>query len=240
VTALSLTGVSTAAVEGFVTVEIGAERKKYQLHKALLTHHSGYFRAALKKTWREGMEGLVKLEDVDPVAFDIFVNWIYTRQLPDPKQWSEDLPDIPREGEDDNWYVTDLVKAYVFGDRFLALEFKEVVNNYIVDYILKTDEPPWFTATQYAFENLTQDHLLLQLLLDVTCRFWEVRYCDPESHHAHKCCSFEFILHLLEYYSNKVADYPEGEWWRIGLVACDYHENNSKHEPTMCQKKTRR
>jgi hypothetical protein len=57
-----------ALCEGVVIVEIGAERKKYCIHKALLVHHSKYFNGALRGSWKEAREGLVTLEDVEPAA----------------------------------------------------------------------------------------------------------------------------------------------------------------------------
>jgi len=48
-----------------VTVEIGADHKKYCVHKALLTHHSEYFCKALQGPWKEAHEGVVTLEDIE-------------------------------------------------------------------------------------------------------------------------------------------------------------------------------
>jgi hypothetical protein len=55
-------------LDGVVVVEIGAERKKYHVHKALLVHHSEYFAKALNGSWKEAGEGVVKLEDVEPAV----------------------------------------------------------------------------------------------------------------------------------------------------------------------------
>jgi hypothetical protein len=57
---------SHALRQGIVTIEIGAERKQYCVHKALLVHHSEYFKKALQGDWKEAREGKVTLEDVEP------------------------------------------------------------------------------------------------------------------------------------------------------------------------------
>jgi hypothetical protein len=55
-----------AATDGLVTVEIGDEEpKKYYIHRALLVHHSEYFRKALQGPWIEAKENRVVLKDVD-------------------------------------------------------------------------------------------------------------------------------------------------------------------------------
>ena len=51
-----------------MTLEIGPKHIKYCLHKALLVHHSEYFRNALKGPWQEAEEGVIRLEDVEPAT----------------------------------------------------------------------------------------------------------------------------------------------------------------------------
>lgn len=59
-------GSSTAASSSFVTVEIGADRKTYCVHKTLLEHHSGYFSGVFNGPWKEAEDGVVPLEDIEP------------------------------------------------------------------------------------------------------------------------------------------------------------------------------
>jgi len=49
-----------------VTIEVGLDARKYQVHKALLIHHSEYFRNALRGDWKEASEGVVPLVDIEP------------------------------------------------------------------------------------------------------------------------------------------------------------------------------
>jgi hypothetical protein len=44
---------------------VGPEGTEYRVHKALLIEHSEYFEKALKGSWKEAEEGVVKLEDVE-------------------------------------------------------------------------------------------------------------------------------------------------------------------------------
>lgn len=67
--------VRPASLDGVVVVAIGAERQKYHVHKALLVHHSKYFANALGGAWREGKEGLVTLEDVEPAICKCLCPW---------------------------------------------------------------------------------------------------------------------------------------------------------------------
>jgi hypothetical protein len=117
------------------------------------------------------------------------------------------------------------VKAYVFGDRFLAFDFKEAVNNHIVDRILVKHQAPWFTATQYAIENLPKGHFLVEFLLDATCKFWNSAYIRPDDVEARKRCSPSFLMHLLECCSDRLYSLDDGT---EDLDACSYHEHASE------------
>jgi hypothetical protein len=51
-----------------VIVEIGPERKQYELHKALLIHHSEYFSKAFQGSWKEADEGVIRLSDIEEIT----------------------------------------------------------------------------------------------------------------------------------------------------------------------------
>jgi hypothetical protein len=77
--------------------------------------------------------------------------------------------------------MSKLVKAYVFGDRFLAPEFRRGVNNASVKHIPLGrsffDEAGCFSV-DYAFENIRPSSILLQHLVDMYCTVWNA--CDDE------------------------------------------------------------
>jgi len=58
----------SALFDTVVLVVVGPQKKKYYIHKALLVHHSEYFRKALQGSWKEAPEGVVELEDIDHCA----------------------------------------------------------------------------------------------------------------------------------------------------------------------------
>ncbi|KAH7084944.1 hypothetical protein BKA63DRAFT_6395 [Paraphoma chrysanthemicola] len=74
----------SAAISGEpVSIKVSPGKKTYRVHKALLVHHSEYFRNALRNSWSEAKNGGVTLDDVEPGIFDIFVEWLYTGNTPD-------------------------------------------------------------------------------------------------------------------------------------------------------------
>jgi hypothetical protein len=70
-------------------VSDSATSKTYWLHSDVLCKASPVFRTAFDGSrWAEGEESRMKWPECDPKAFDIFVHWLYTKQLPS----DEDLP----------------------------------------------------------------------------------------------------------------------------------------------------
>ena len=81
-------------------LRIGDEPTSYTMHESLLVNHSEYFKNALNGSWKESKDGVIPLEDVDcntcaahtsatagaekklTKAVDIFVDWLYTGQVP--------------------------------------------------------------------------------------------------------------------------------------------------------------
>jgi hypothetical protein len=59
---------STAAEGEIVTVEVVPDRRRFLLHKALLSHHSEYFAGALRGKWQEAQTGVVPLLDIEPTV----------------------------------------------------------------------------------------------------------------------------------------------------------------------------
>lgn len=97
---------------------------------------------------------------------------MYTQSLPpNHHDWSNSRRPAP-DLLDDDYPVTARVKAYVFGDRFLAKPFKQTINRRLVSYVIgEGDIPAWLFAAIYAFQNLPADDIMLKFFIDVHCRY---------------------------------------------------------------------
>ncbi|KAJ4333155.1 hypothetical protein N0V95_009494 [Ascochyta clinopodiicola] len=169
--------IGSAQADGIVVVEIGHDRKKYYLHKALVVFHSEYFRKALQGPWKEAEEGLVRLDDVEPAEFNVFVHWLYNLQLPEKHSYQA----WNRIFENDELPVMDLfllrIRAYALDDRLLAPTFRRAVNSVIVsDWHAEVRDAVTLALTyQWAFANIPADRLVLQFLVNDFCDFWHER-----------------------------------------------------------------
>jgi hypothetical protein len=242
-----LTTYSTATKEGFVVLEVGPQKQHYHLHKALLVHHSDYFRSAMNGSWKEAEDKLISLKDVETTAVEIFIHWLYTQQILNPVE----VEDIQYEPTDDYPAITGYTKALVFGDRFLVPVFRQAVHNRIVDTLLREGggallELTFFTATKYALENLPANHRILKLFVDVHCRYWDVtvhgEFLDEEDHIAlilDMNLPHILLIRMVARYSSKAME-GNLDWWKTKPAGCDYHEHSNDQERKDCKRKSRK
>ncbi|KAF3927928.1 hypothetical protein ABW20_dc0107609 [Dactylellina cionopaga] len=60
-----------------IAVFAGTEKQCFKLHRAVITHSSGYFKAACKACFEEGQNREVHLEEIEPDVFESIVIWMY-------------------------------------------------------------------------------------------------------------------------------------------------------------------
>lgn len=60
---------------------MGPELQRFGLHRGLLCHRSAYFKAALNGNFELAEDGVVVLDDEDPLLFQVFNEWLYTGNL---------------------------------------------------------------------------------------------------------------------------------------------------------------
>lgn len=65
-----------------VDVYVGPERKRYVVHKNLLTAESDYFKGALLGSFMEAEENSIYLKEEDPAAVALLIAWLYHGIIP--------------------------------------------------------------------------------------------------------------------------------------------------------------
>jgi hypothetical protein len=58
-----------------VDIYVGAERKRYVVHKKLLVDQSEYFHKALTGSFMEAEENSIHLKEEDPTAVALLIGW---------------------------------------------------------------------------------------------------------------------------------------------------------------------
>lgn len=104
-----------------VTVYVGKDKIKYTIHKKLLVDASPIFAKKLADGTKAGQANELKLSDTFPKVFDLFVTWIYRREVP------EIVVDRDND-EDGSPQVRPTLGAWIMADDFEMPEWKDKVD----------------------------------------------------------------------------------------------------------------
>ncbi|KAF1940156.1 hypothetical protein EJ02DRAFT_380198 [Clathrospora elynae] len=154
---------------GMVIVEVGTDRKKYLLNSAFLRHYS-------KMLFNNRFSSLVGdhetilLPDVTTNIFDIFVDWVYTQQLPA-------FFELARSPFEASWDCLLMVKCWFFAQQFKATSFEEAVNNAFVTTVFQHGLHPHYETIIHAFGNSKEyEKPLMMLMVDYHCECWQANW----------------------------------------------------------------
>ncbi|KAF2656850.1 hypothetical protein K491DRAFT_715066 [Lophiostoma macrostomum CBS 122681] len=226
--------VSTAARGDAVTIEVGPDRRKYLVHKDLLTHHSEYFRRALKEPWKESdRNGVTVLDDVEPGVFNHFVEWLYLRETEKAFETRGELDEgssTLRNGRQD--YGGLVIKLYIFADRFGISQLQNFANNFLAYHLISDGHPQWYETITHAFENIPSTRKLLRILVDVHCACWTDDHDALEDERAlREMLPRDFLLRISLRYKEMLDGTASKE-----LDAWAYYEFGSEEEKATWKK----
>ncbi|KAF7863234.1 hypothetical protein EAF04_007316 [Stromatinia cepivora] len=106
-----------------VHIFVGAEKKKFSVHKKLIRGSGDFFRAAFQENgFKEGVENKMDLPEDKPYLFEAFVNWMYAKQVGNLRKR---IPDLYTE---DNHDVS-TIELYIFAEKYQS----EQLMNFTMD-----------------------------------------------------------------------------------------------------------
>ncbi|KAI4644107.1 uncharacterized protein J4E78_009691 [Alternaria triticimaculans] len=212
-----------AAAQGeIVTIFIGPEKKRYNIHKDIICHHSEYFRTAFNGRWKESDEG-VTLEDVEVDVFNVFAHWLYAQEI--PSDW-ESLYDIAAPGHTlensvwNEWSIGELLlRASVFGDRVLTPVFHRLAHNTFVDRYVPN--PGGTCSVNYAtviwiYDNLPKGHMAMRLAVELQCIVWDTKDDGKREALLWSKLPHEFLLAVM-FRNNALKEQKCSD---VGVKAC--------------------
>ncbi|KAI4629163.1 uncharacterized protein J4E87_003424 [Alternaria ethzedia] len=214
--------------EANAIIEVGPDRMKYHVQKAFLVHHSDYFHKALSGTWKEAEDGVVTLVDVEPAIFNLFVEWLYTQQLPSSRS------DYRRVADANFSEDVCKIRLYVFADRFAVPALRTAMNRQIVGERDVTSGLCWgVTQIAYAFDNLPTSDPVLDFLVDQYYTEWGGHSTFAEG------LPQEFLLRFFRRVGSERAQGRDvvAESFRVDF--CTYHEHATDADKSSCSHKPR-
>lgn len=103
-----------------VDIYVGPNRRHFHLHKQILCDKVPFFQMMLTGGYKETQDQEASLEEDDPDAFDLFVQWLYKDRLL-PIDVSKQTPDL------DCGPFFDLIKLYYFAEKICLADLMDYV-----------------------------------------------------------------------------------------------------------------
>lgn len=142
--------------DDMIVVLVGRAEERFTIHKEIICARSKFSRAACTERWLEGQQKTVRLPEISQVAFQHYVDWIYTNDLA--------LQDITQG-------FLPSVMLYLLGSYLDDMKFRNKSMELLVavdDKLVETH--PSCMSRQLIWENTAPNSLLRKWLIENTAR----------------------------------------------------------------------
>lgn len=154
---------SSSLFDTIVTILVGPNHIKFEIHKALLCHRSAYFKGALTGRFKEAREGIVTLEDEDPETFSRFHAWLYTGSC-------------MKDDDTTPLTIAPALQLWLFAEKRLVPNLQNAIIDQLIKSYTKTyttnnplvsePSPEEENACIAAWENSAEDSCLQKFITD--------------------------------------------------------------------------
>lgn len=141
------------------SITVGPQNTPFNVHRALLTHHSPFFSAALDGGFAESHSQTVHLPDVEPKYFEHVILWLYTGCLEDKRFFFKD-------GKPTYFTLLDL---YALADRLDVEGMRNALCDRIAALAEETNSVPTPSDTYILYEGVRESAPVRTLVLDLFC-----------------------------------------------------------------------
>ncbi|KAH8625825.1 hypothetical protein IG631_19704 [Alternaria alternata] len=211
-----------------IIVEVGPNRRKYHVQKAFLTHYSEYFSKALNGAWKEAKDKIIRLTDIEPAIFGLFIEWLYTQNLPNLITLNANKIDLSSR----LWKI----KLYVFADRFAVSRLRTALNLEIVKLTMPLHTSIWdYASIVYAFANLPSTDPLLDFFVDLYYAYWDDTGDESQDKDRFEELPREFLLRFFKRVGTE--RYFKKRFRLTGsydIDICSYHQHATDQEKREC------
>ena len=202
-----------------MAVEVGAPiAETFNVHLKVLCSSSDFLKAKVKPEWLKNQNS-VKLPDLLPETFSIYVNWLYTGALtgllrPGDAEDRKDLLEFRR-----------LATAFVLGEALLDVAFKDTIIDTLLFRVCSDTGRQVFTAgaeiAKIVYDGTPTESPARQLLIDI----YRNHAYEPDMTHVGRDLPHEFLLDVAVALVGKGKPQPLKQLQEKGT--CDYHSHGS-------------
>jgi hypothetical protein len=145
-----------------ITILVGSEEQSFMVHQDLICDKSRFFKAACSDHWREGQDRVVRLPNIDPIAFKAYCGWVYSGEL--PKNTCTPTSSVGDKVDEQRL----LVDLYILGDKLDDLQMRNQANSQLLDTMHRQRMLCNPGTLKRVYASTPPGSLLRRMLVDVT------------------------------------------------------------------------
>lgn len=144
-----------------MTILVGPEEKRFVVHKAIISEHSKFLRAACSKDFREGQEQIIRLPEVEVEPFSAYLQWAYRGDI--ITEFTEKLKEDTIEYERQ---IITLTRLYIAADFLGDCLLRNTVSDKTRELWAATNRGPSCEAVNSVYANTPENCKFRKLMLD--------------------------------------------------------------------------
>lgn len=150
---------------------VGPQEKKYHVHKRIICPASSFFGSACNGDWKEGSEGLVKLPEVEPHIFEVYLCWVYTKEIDVVSEVTDTQPpnrkyDKARMNDAFGSVFLRMVGAFALGDMLNDAVFTNAIIDEFVLLCKSSECLPSAALLETAWRKLPEQSGMMKAIVD--------------------------------------------------------------------------
>ncbi|CAN9264260.1 unnamed protein product [Alternaria alternata] len=171
---------------------------------------------------------IIRLTDIEPAIFGLFIEWLYTQNLPNLITLNANKIDLSSR----LWKI----KLYVFADRFAVSRLRTALNLEIVKLTMPLHTSIWdYASIVYAFASLPSTDPLLDFFVDLHYAYWDDTGDESQDKDRFDELPREF---LLRFFKRVGTERCFKKRFRLtgsyDIDLCSYHEHATDQEKREC------
>lgn len=207
-----LFSIDTVTIDVHVDTDDGAD--DFLINRELANRHSEFTTTALKDEWKEGKEGILRLPEASPEAFQLFYDFI---------NYGTVQFETSECQEEDDWSV--VTEAWLLGDFLASTSFKDAVVDAMTDILHETSDPP-VSMCQQIFRSTNLPVGMRKLLVDLAVWTWSAETLAKQPVDPACLDSFRDVAVAAVDKDRKCL----GDWdlpYKRDDIGCRYHDHGS-------------
>lgn len=157
---ISPTNTGRLLTSSLVDIYVGPDSTRWTLHERLLCYHSPFFASifyADDKNEEKKPRGNKSygLPDEDDEPFELFVGWLYSQSVHEPKEEKD---------------VGPLLELYTLAQRLQIEKLALVIVDLVRDWYHKTSTYPGLRRVQYIYDETDEDNEMRELMVSSVAR----------------------------------------------------------------------